>query len=90
MSEISYRTLILGLGVSWRRLNVPGLEQLAGAGVFYGAARALSCKMKMFISLVGQIQQDQASDVLSAYAHVGNDDVVHGRLSGEKYVTVPN
>jgi thioredoxin reductase (NADPH) len=32
------RTVILAPGVAWRRLGVPSLEALAGAGVFYGAA----------------------------------------------------
>jgi thioredoxin reductase (NADPH) len=36
--EVAARTVILAPGVSWRRLGVPGLEALAGAGVFYGAA----------------------------------------------------
>jgi thioredoxin reductase (NADPH) len=30
--------VILAPGVAWRRLGVPSLEALAGAGVFYGAA----------------------------------------------------
>ena len=34
------RTIILACGVSWRRLDVPGFERLAGKGVFYGAARS--------------------------------------------------
>jgi thioredoxin reductase (NADPH) len=34
------RTIILACGVSWRRLDVDGLEQLVGKGVHYGAARS--------------------------------------------------
>jgi len=34
------RTIILACGVSWRRLDVPGFDRLAGKGVFYGAARS--------------------------------------------------
>lgn len=37
-SEIVSRTVILATGVSYRRLNIPGLDKLGGAGVFYGAA----------------------------------------------------
>jgi thioredoxin reductase (NADPH) len=33
-------TIILACGVSWRRLHVPGFEELVGKGVFYGAARS--------------------------------------------------
>src|SRR5215472_9134610 len=34
------RTFILACGVSWRRLEVEGLDPLVGKGVFYGAARS--------------------------------------------------
>ena len=34
------RTIILACGVSWRRVDVEGLEPLVGKGVFYGAARS--------------------------------------------------
>ena len=45
-SEISCHALILALGVAWRRLNMPGIERLTGAGVYYGAAQteARSCE----------------------------------------------
>src|SRR5262249_30196201 len=33
-------TVIIATGVTWRRLDVPGLEALRGAGVYYGAAGA--------------------------------------------------
>jgi thioredoxin reductase (NADPH) len=36
--EVAARAVLLAPGVAWRRLGVPSLEQLAGAGVFYGAA----------------------------------------------------
>ncbi|MGF1490832.1 MAG: FAD-dependent oxidoreductase [Prochloraceae cyanobacterium] len=44
--EISSQAIILSLGVAWRRLNVPGVDRLSGAGVYYGAAptEAISCK----------------------------------------------
>jgi len=37
-SEVRSRAVILATGVSYRRLQAPGLEAVAGAGVFYGAA----------------------------------------------------
>src|SRR5215218_6994599 len=37
-SQVATRTVIIATGVSYRRLPVPGLEALLGAGVFYGAA----------------------------------------------------
>jgi thioredoxin reductase (NADPH) len=36
--EVTARTVILAIGVSWRRLGIQRLEELIGAGVFYGAA----------------------------------------------------
>ena len=36
--QVAARAVILSPGVTWRRLDVPSLEALAGAGVFYGAA----------------------------------------------------
>jgi thioredoxin reductase (NADPH) len=39
-SEVTARTVVLATGVSWRRLGLPTLEALIGAGVFYGAAAA--------------------------------------------------
>jgi thioredoxin reductase (NADPH) len=38
--EVEARTVVISTGVSWRRLALPGLEKLVGAGVFYGAASA--------------------------------------------------
>jgi thioredoxin reductase (NADPH) len=37
-SQVASRTVVIATGVSYRRLPVPGLEVLLGAGVFYGAA----------------------------------------------------
>jgi thioredoxin reductase (NADPH) len=37
-SQVASRTVVIATGVSYRRLSVPGLEALLGAGVFYGAA----------------------------------------------------
>ncbi len=36
--ELRARTVVLAMGVSYRRLGIPALESLLGAGVFYGAA----------------------------------------------------
>jgi thioredoxin reductase (NADPH) len=37
-TEVSAEAVVVASGVSWRRLGVPRLEALVGAGVFYGAA----------------------------------------------------
>jgi thioredoxin reductase (NADPH) len=38
--RLEARAVVIATGVSWRRLAVPSLEALVGAGVFYGAATA--------------------------------------------------
>ncbi|MCO5185438.1 MAG: FAD-dependent oxidoreductase [Anaerolineae bacterium] len=37
-AELRCRAVILAMGVSVKRLNVPGADRLSGAGVYYGAA----------------------------------------------------
>jgi thioredoxin reductase (NADPH) len=37
-SRVTAKAVIVATGISWRRLGVPRLEALVGAGVFYGAA----------------------------------------------------
>jgi thioredoxin reductase (NADPH) len=39
-SEVAAGAVVVASGISWRRLGVPELEALVGAGVFYGAAGA--------------------------------------------------
>jgi thioredoxin reductase (NADPH) len=45
-TEVAGRAAIVATGVSYRRLGVPSLEALQGAGVFYGAAVAQAQGMK--------------------------------------------
>ena len=40
VGEATARAVVLATGVSYRRLKNPGLENLTGAGVFYGASSA--------------------------------------------------
>jgi thioredoxin reductase (NADPH) len=37
-SEISCHALVIATGVSYRKLDIPGIEKFTGAGVYYGAA----------------------------------------------------
>jgi thioredoxin reductase (NADPH) len=37
-SELTCRAMVLATGVTIRELNVPGIDRLSGAGVYYGAA----------------------------------------------------
>ncbi|HEU4398910.1 MAG TPA: FAD-dependent oxidoreductase [Actinomycetota bacterium] len=68
--EVATRAVILAMGVAWRRLGVPALEALNGAGVFYGStggeARALRGE-DVFVVGAGN-SAGQAAIHLSAYA----------------------
>lgn len=69
-SEISAHAVILALGVSWRRLDTPGLEQFAGAGVYYGAAQteALACEGEDVYLIGGANSAGQAAMNFAKYA----------------------
>jgi thioredoxin reductase (NADPH) len=45
-SEVACYALLIAAGVSYRKLDAPGIERLTGAGVYYGAAltEALACE----------------------------------------------
>ena len=45
-SAVAARAVVLATGVTWRRLGIPALEALVGAGVFYGAAGAEAHAMR--------------------------------------------
>lgn len=70
-SEISCHAMILALGVSWRRLDIPGVDRLHGAGVYYGAAQteALSCKGEDVYIVGGANSAGQAAMYFSKYAN---------------------
>ncbi|NER79200.1 MAG: FAD-dependent oxidoreductase [Leptolyngbya sp. SIO1D8] len=69
-SEISCHALILAMGVSWRRLTVPGIEKFTGAGVYYGAAQteAAACQDEDVYVVGGANSAGQAAMYFSKYA----------------------
>ncbi|MBW4552529.1 MAG: FAD-dependent oxidoreductase [Aphanocapsa sp. GSE-SYN-MK-11-07L] len=69
-SEISCHALILAMGVSWRRLSIPGIDRLTGAGVYYGAAQteAIACKDEDVYIIGGANSGGQAAMYFSKYA----------------------
>ena len=53
-NEVTTRSVVLATGVSWRRLGIPTLESLIGAGVFYGAAGTEARAMRgKHVTIVG-------------------------------------
>ena len=69
-TEISCHTLLISTGVSYRKLDVPGIERLTGAGVYYGAAmtQALSCRDEDVYMVGGANSAGQAAIYFSKYA----------------------
>jgi thioredoxin reductase (NADPH) len=70
-SEISCHALLVATGVSYRKLEVPGLDQFTGAGVYYGAAmtEAIACKGETVYIVGGANSAGQAAMYFSKYAH---------------------
>lgn len=69
-SEISCHALMIATGVSYRKLDVPGIEKLTGAGVYYGAAQteALSCQDDDVFIVGGANSAGQAAMFFARYA----------------------
>jgi thioredoxin reductase (NADPH) len=69
-SELSCHVLLIATGVSYRKLEVPGVERLSGAGVFYGAAmtEALESKDEDVYIVGGANSVGQAAMYFSRHA----------------------
>ena len=68
--EAVARAIVLAMGVSYRRLDVPGLDDFIGAGVFYGAsgAEAQAMQGRRVVVVGGGNSAGQAAIHLSTYA----------------------
>lgn len=69
-SELSFRSLILSLGVQWRKLDVLGVDRLQGAGVYYGAGstEASACAGEDVYVVGGANSAGQAAINFAKYA----------------------
>jgi thioredoxin reductase (NADPH) len=69
-SEISCHALLLAMGVQWRSLDVPGIQRLQGAGVYYGggASEAIACKGETVYVVGGANSAGQAAMHFSKFA----------------------
>ena len=68
--ELSCHVCLISTGVSYCKLNVPGADQFAGAGVYYGAAKteAISCADEEVYLIGGANSAGQAAMHFSRYA----------------------
>jgi thioredoxin reductase (NADPH) len=69
-SELSGKTVLITTGVSYRTLNVPGVTELTGAGIYYGAGmtEALSSKGEDVYIIGGANSAGQAAVYFARYA----------------------
>ncbi|RJS18438.1 fused response regulator/thioredoxin-disulfide reductase [Corallococcus sp. H22C18031201] len=98
-AELSCHALLVATGVQWRRLEVPGVDALTGAGVYYGAARteALLCKDEDVYIVGGANSAGQSALYFAQFARkvtllVRGDSLEHGMSSYlvEQVRTTPN
>jgi thioredoxin reductase (NADPH) len=68
--EIGCHALLLATGVQWRQLDVPGIDRLQGAGVYYGAAmtEAISCRDEEVYVVGGANSAGQAAMHFARFA----------------------
>jgi len=69
-TEVRTRSVLAASGVDWRRLEVDGLDELLGAGVYYGAgpSEAVSCRAGRVAVVGGGNSAGQAVVRFSRYA----------------------
>jgi len=69
--EVSCHVALIAVGVNYRKLGIPGLNQFTGAGVYYGAAQAeaISCRNEDVYIVGGANSAGQAAMHFSKYAH---------------------
>jgi thioredoxin reductase (NADPH) len=70
-TDVTARAVVLATGVDWRRLAVPSVEALLGAGVFYGAAgtEADALQGEPVFVIGGGNSAGQAAVHLARHAH---------------------
>ena len=69
-SEISCHAALIATGVQWKRLDVPGMDHLQGAGVYYGGGsqEAITCKGETVYIVGGANSAGQAALNFAQYA----------------------
>lgn len=97
--ELSAHSVVIAAGVQWRRLDVPGMDQLTGAGIYYGAAttEAASCKDEDVYIVGGANSAGQAavhfSEVARSVTMIVRGDALSKSMSHylvQRIETIPN
>lgn len=97
--ELLGHSVVIASGVQWRRLDIPGMDRLTGAGVYYGAANteAASCRNEDVYIVGGANSAGQAAVHFAQYARSVNVLVRADSLSRsmshyliQRIETIPN
>ena len=97
--ELAAHSVVIAAGVQWRRLDVPGMDRLTGAGIYYGAAitESSSCKDEDVYIVGGANSAGQAavhfSEVARSIKMIVRGDSLSKSMSHylvERINTIPN
>jgi thioredoxin reductase (NADPH) len=68
--ELTCHTLIIAVGLAYRKLEVPGINELTGAGVYYGASltEAFACQQQPIFIVGAGNSAGQAALYLAQFA----------------------
>ena len=89
-AEVTAHAVVLATGVSYTRLPAPGVDELAGRGVYYGAAahEAVNCRGQV-VHVVGSGQQRRAGGAALRHVRRPRRDAGPRRLAPPVDVGVP-
>ncbi|MBK5271584.1 MAG: FAD-dependent oxidoreductase, partial [Bacteroidia bacterium] len=73
-SEIHSKAIVIATGVAYKKLEIPGIENFSGAGVYYGAAsvEAYACRNEIIYIVGGGNSACQAALYMSKFAREVN------------------
>lgn len=82
-SEINSRAIVIATGVAYKKLEISGLENFTGAGVYYGAAsvEAHACRNEAIYIVGGGNSACQAAMYMSKFAREVNIIIRRASLS---------
>ncbi|MBD0365324.1 MAG: FAD-dependent oxidoreductase [Flavisolibacter sp.] len=82
-SEIHSKAIVIATGVAYKKLEIPGLENFTGAGVYYGAAsvEAHACRNETIYIVGGGNSACQAAMYMSKFASEVNIIIRRSALS---------
>ncbi|MCI0414869.1 FAD-dependent oxidoreductase [bacterium] len=69
-TEVRCHVILIATGVRWRKLDVPGMDRLSGAGIYYGAAmtEAIECRGQTVYLVGGANSAGQAAVHFAGFA----------------------